>query len=133
MPNRKTAKVRRSVLEAIPSARRAPTQVNTTAPAAPATAARTSSRACWLYLRTAMTMVGSTMMSAVPCANCCDMPIRSTSAGIAISPPPMPSTPPRNPINAPLPRQAATTRPLKTALPTLLCAAGDIAWRVGAL
>lgn len=71
-------------------------------------------------------------MSAVPCASCCGMPIKSTSAGIAISPPPMPSTP-RNPINAPLPRQAATTRPLKTALPTLLYAAGDIAWRVGAL
>ena len=90
----------------MPSASRAPNQVNTTAPAAPAAATRLSIRTCWLYLRTAIMMVGSTMISAVPCASCCGMSISSTSAGIAISPPPMPSTPPMKPMRPPAARHS---------------------------
>ncbi|MNI54353.1 hypothetical protein D3C73_1092450 [compost metagenome] len=100
----------------MPSANRAPTQVNTTAPAAPAAATRLSMRACWLYLRTATVMAGSTMISAVPCANCCDMPINNTSAGMAMSPPPMPSAPPMKPIRLPAARQTAIINRLTSCL-----------------
>lgn len=112
MKNRNTAKLRRNTPESMPSASRAPTQVNTTAPPAPASATRRSMRVCWLYLRTAIMMVGSTMISAVPCASCCDMPISSTSAGIAIMPPPMPSTPPMKPMRHPAPRHRAISNRL---------------------
>ena len=109
MKNRNTAKLSRRLLESMPSASRAPNQVNTTAPAAPAAATRLSIRTCWLYLRTAIMMVGSTMISAVPCASCCGMSISSTSAGIAISPPPMPSTPPMKPMRPPAARHSPMT------------------------
>ncbi|KAG1243398.1 hypothetical protein G6F65_022428 [Rhizopus arrhizus] len=96
----------------MPRASRAPTHVKTTAPAAPAAATRLSMRVCWLYLRTAIVMAGNTMISAVPCASCCDIPISSTSAGMAMSPPPMPSTPPMKPIRPPSARHAAITNRL---------------------
>ena len=49
------------------------------------------------------------MISAVPCASCCGMSISSTSAGIAISPPPMPSTPPMKPMRPPAARHSTMT------------------------
>src|SRR5690606_13421146 len=99
--------MRRSVTGSIPRAILAPTQVNTMEPSAPATAARTSILSCWLYLRTEISTAGRTMISAVPCAACWSRPMTKPSKGIASKPPPMPSTPPVNPIRAPESRQPA--------------------------
>src|SRR5690606_36659759 len=68
----------------------------------------------WLYLRTVMSMAGSTMIREVPCAICCSMPKTSPNSGMASKPPPMPSTPPTKPIVAPAIRHADICSPTST-------------------